>query len=582
MIVVQLAFRGWLISRAWFQGDDLIWIPRSVTSDLTLDLVMKPYAGHLMPAGLALSWVNATISPLNWALPATEILVMQALASIGCLRLLLNMFGHRWGVLPPLAGFLFSTISLSTFVWWAPAVTLLPVLITIFFGLHSHISYLRTGQIRYALATCGWTLFGLAFCEKALLALEIYGIVALCYFSAGHLVERLGQLWRRYPAGMVLYLLMPVIYLPFYLTRYINFEATQVNDRPLGHLAFNMIGKAFATGVAGGPLEWFSGNVFAGVADPSDLVILLSWLIVGSVVFVAARTRTNSKRAWFVVGSVLFTDLLLLATGRAFVSGPVIGLEFRYQIEAAAAAALSLALAYLPLNGAIETVKFTARHAFVDSRIACSVAVATYAIAATYSSVQFAAFSLEDRSPETYYKNFRTSLDEQRLPVAMVDREVASRINPAFAFPTNLYSRMFVMYSDKIRYPTVSTDQLSMVDDRGRIRPVLIDALRHQLPGPTPDCGYEIQQGGTAIPLDAPVIGGPWLLRISYLASSDSVVRVKVGDQTFDTSIRAGVHSLYINVLGSFDSVVVSGLDDGVTMCTDEVTLGNPIPFEGP
>jgi hypothetical protein len=55
-------------------------------------------------------------------------------------------------------------------------------------------------------------------------------------------------------------------------------------------------------------------------------------------------------------------------------------------------------------------------------------------------------------------------------------------------------------------------------------------------------------------------------------------VRVTAGSATRDTTVRAGVHALYLAGGPQFDSVTIGGLVDGVTLCTDDVTVGRAVP----
>jgi hypothetical protein len=80
------------------------------------------------------------------------------------------------------------------------------------------------------------------------------------------------------------------------------------------------------------------------------------------------------------------------------------------------------------------------------------------------------------------------------------------------------------------------------------------------------------------VPLDGPVAYGGWWVRIGYLSSGDSPVSVTVGDATRSTTVRAGVHALYLAGGGRFDRVIIGGLAGGVTLCTDDVTVGRPVP----
>lgn len=595
LIAAFLAFRGWLLTHAWFQYDDFLWIQDAIDTDLTPGYLMEAHVGHLMPAGFLLTWVNAQLGPLDFFYPAVELWLFQAVAAVGGYRLLRHMFGERWGIIPPLVVMLFTSITLPGGTWWAAGINQLPVIITIVYGLHSHITYLRTRRLRHAFSTLGWILFGLAFSEKALVAYEVFGLVALAYFARGHLLERFAWLWRNYRAGMIVELAPIVVYLPYYLATSINFDSTTVTEQPLGDLGFNVVAVAFASAVVGGPLQWANVNVFTALADPTDLVLLVTWVAIGAVVYAAHQSRTRSKRAWSIVGALLFTNVLLVATGRANVVGPGLGLEYRYQTEVAVAAAISLALAFLPLLGAEETVEVKRVHAFADSRTYVAAACAAVIGLSTYSAVGFMGRDLVGKSPERYYANLEKSMAAMpKGKVPLVDLGVPDRIWGPFAFPSNLFSHMFSMY-DRFAYPEITNDELYTVDSRGRIKPAVLEVWLRNEPAEDDFCPIDgtngddaspvyviADSGETVIPLDGPVVGFGWWIRIGYVSSGPSEVRVTIDGEHYDHEVKRGLHSLFVKADGNYDSIEVSGLQRGVQLCTNDVTLGTPKPFIAP
>ena len=119
-----------------------------------------------------------------------------------------------------------------------------------------------------------------------------------------------------------------------------------------------------------------------------------------------------------------------------------------------------------------------------------------------------------------------------------------------------------------------------MLDDAGRVVPALVPATRRALPGPVPSCGYAVGGDAVVVPLDGPLAYGGWWVRIGYLASGDSAVRVTTGDRSIATTVRSGVHALYLKGGGEFDSVTISGLANDVQLCTDDITAGRPEPLE--
>jgi hypothetical protein len=129
-----------------------------------------------------------------------------------------------------------------------------------------------------------------------------------------------------------------------------------------------------------------------------------------------------------------------------------------------------------------------------------------------------------------------------------------------------------------LAFTEVATDRLDIVDEHGLIGPAVVPAVRVGKDGPHGRCGWQVQGAPVTVPLDGPVAFGGWWVRIGYLSSGDSPVRVRAGSVSRDTTVRAGVHALYFEGGPQFRSVTIDGLVDGVTLCTDDVTVGRVAP----
>ena len=114
MVLAQLAFRAWVVYSSWFTGDDYMFISRMINGGTAVDRVVQPHGGHVMPAGLYLSWLSNVIGPYDYTINATMLLVMQAVANVGLVFLLVRLFGLRAGILPPLAPVSYTHLTLPT------------------------------------------------------------------------------------------------------------------------------------------------------------------------------------------------------------------------------------------------------------------------------------------------------------------------------------------------------------------------------------------------------------------------------------------------------------------------------------
>ena len=351
LVALQLGLRAWALSGSWFYFDDLAFMSRAMTQPMDAHYLFESYGGHLMPGGFALIWLLTGWAAYQWWVWAAVLLVMQAAAGLGMLRLLRSMFGDTSVVLLLLAGYLGFVFTLSAGIWFAAGINQLPLQIALVYGLHAHLQYLRTQRWQHLATAMAWTLFGLLFYEKTLLLFGVYGLVALCWFSTGNTPERLTRLWGRYRWGIVTQGVVAVAYAALYVAFGLNFSPSTAGTQPLTPVAWNLVAVAGATGAVGGPLEWRPLDV-GSFAQPSDFVQLVSWLVIGTLVLHAIRTREVSKRAWSLVAFTLLSNVILLGSARATIVGPDIALEYRYQTETAALFVLSAGLAFLPLRGA--------------------------------------------------------------------------------------------------------------------------------------------------------------------------------------------------------------------------------------
>ena len=359
LIAVWLGYRAWGLAGSWFYFDDLAFMSRAMNQPFDAGYLFESYGGHLMPGGFVAAWLLTRWAVYDWTPWVISLLLLQAVAAVGMLRLLRSLFGPRPLVLVLLAGYLAYVFTLPAGLWWAAGINQWPLQIALVFGLHSHVAYLRTSRTRHLVATLCWTVGGLLFYEKTLLLFGVYGIVALCWFTQGDTTGRLRDLWARYRPAVVAHAVVAAAYLAIYVEYGLNFSPGDSSNQPWTPIAWNLVAVALLPGLVGGPLTWQPLTV-GSFADPTQFTQLVSWLLVAAVVYYAYRTRTISRRAWAPLCFTLLANVALLASARANIVGPDIAREYRYQTESGALFVLCLGLAFLPLVGAREV---NARHA---------------------------------------------------------------------------------------------------------------------------------------------------------------------------------------------------------------------------
>lgn len=576
LIGAALVFRAWALGGSWFFFDDLAFMSAGMNDKLDWDFVSRNYAGHLMPAGWLVIKGLAAAAPYNWPVWAGLLIVMQAAASLGMLRLLRSMFGDSPAILALLAGYCFYIFTVPAGLWFAAGINQLPLQIALVFGLHAHLAYLRTHSRRSLAAAVAWSAFGLAFYEKSALLFGIYALVALCWFATGSLAERVKLLWNRYWLGIVAYGLLAVPYLVVYLKYGLNFGSQDAPGSLMSAVAYRLVGVALSTGAIGGPFEWRAISANA-LANPSDLISLCSWVAVGSLIYYAARTRTASRRAWWLIGFTSAANVYLLSTARANLVGADIGLEYRYQTEAAAVLVLSIGLALLPLRGAVEVnaMREDVPRPY-ENDLAVRVVTTLVVLACVISTIAYVHNWQDRNGTKDYYSNAKQGILASRLKrVPLVDLPVPQTMLWAFGYPENTYSHIFRNLDQHTSYPDQAVDQLYVLDRAGRPVPMTFPPRRTMIRGR--GCGYILKKyEPTTIPLDGPVIGGGWWISMAYGSPRDFDVRIRLGDSTRDMHLPAGFHTAYFRADGSYNSVVLENEPAGATACVTALVLGNP------
>jgi hypothetical protein len=575
LVVLQLAFRAWALSGSWFYFDDIAFMSRAMNQPLDASYLLESYGGHLMPGGFLVVYGLTKVAVFEWTPWAAVLLLLQALAGLGMLRLLVSLFGRRPLVLALLAGYLAYVFTLSAGIWFAAGINQLPLQVALVFGLHAHVEYLRHRRLRSLVVAVVWTVAGLVFYEKTLLLLGIYAIVGFGWFCTGDTVHRLRHLWSHYRAGVLAYGALGVGYLALYVHYGLDFSPGNANTQPWSPIAYNLVGTTMLPGLVGGPLRWQPLSVGA-FGWPTQAVVLVSWVAFVALLVHAQRSRTRSRRAWALVAFPAVCNVILLATTRANVVGPDIAREYRYQTETAALFVIAVGLAFLPLLGAPEQNELRADAVPENPRLVAAITAVVVA-AATVSSVRYVHLWQEHNPSEQYVANVRASLAKAPdPPVPLADLGIPQTLLWSYRFPENTYSHVFRDLSDKTTYPRSSLDRLFVFDDQGRLSPAGIPPTRQQLGGS--GCGFPLAGDETTVPLDGPVIGGGWWLRISYASPKAVSLHVQAGEEGHDLDLPQGLHNVFVQAAGNFSDIRFSNYPARSGLCVTALTLGLPGP----
>src|ERR1700741_1576558 len=204
LIAVQLVIRAVLAFRGYFYWDDLILVGRAGTHGLlSPSYLFDDHDGHVMTAAFLVAGAITRLAPLNWAGPATSLVVLQLLASLALLRGLHVILGWRPVLLVPLTFALFTPLGVPGFAWWAAALNSLPMLAALAWGCADAILLVRTGNQRYAVTGVLVYFGGLLFFEKAaVIPFVAFAVAALLLHVQGDRAA-LRSVWR---AGLRLWI----------------------------------------------------------------------------------------------------------------------------------------------------------------------------------------------------------------------------------------------------------------------------------------------------------------------------------------------------------------------------------------
>ena len=582
MVAAQLVFRGWALFPSWFYLDDYRLLYDARSRGLSWSYLTAPFDSQFMPVGRFLAWLVASGGPLDWTLAVSLTLVLQAVASLACLAMLCSLFGARPAVLLLLATYLTTAMTLPATMWWAASLNQLPLQAVLFGAVTLGVRYLRTVRLRWALATAAVLVIGLLCYVKTLLVVPLLVFVALAYFASGSPLRRVRHIAATYWPGAAVVVALGGAFTWFYLATVPSLF--QAAHHPVaGVLARTMIGRSLISAAWGGPWRWSTENPPVGYADPPLAAVLVAWLLLVVLVGVSTAARRRARRAWVLLALYVVALYLLVLATRAPVTGEVVGRELRYLTDGAAALVLCVGLAFLPLRGAVESSEpraFSLGAALVARAGLLPALVLAVLVSASglVSSAAYAHVWHTDNPGDDFMHRAQADL-LRAAPVDLSDGVVPDDVVISFLYPYNTTRRLTSLMGARVRFPRV-TSRLAVLAPDGSAHPALIHAFASSGPGPVPGCGWKVQDRPVAVPLTAPADGfHPWV-RVGYLASGYSPVRLRLGSTTVRTEVRRGLNQIFVRTSQVFDRVRLDGLSPGTTVCVDDVAVGDPTPAE--
>lgn len=576
LIVGQLILRAWAVFPSFFYADDYVLLADARDRGASgADYYLEDFNSNLIPGVRWLATAVEQAGTLEWTLAASLGLVLQAAASLAALAMLVNLHGRRWGIIPPLLLYLFSAVTVPSYMWWIAALCQLPLQICFFLGVLTWVGYLRTRSLLWLAACVTLVVVGLAFYTKSALIAPVLAFVAVGYFARGSLLARVRTTVAAYWPALVVFTVLLGGYTAYYRAT-VPQPFTDEEGAQMGQVLSSMLGTSLPTSLAGGPWQWWDTTPPVVLAQPPIWAISLSSIAIVGLVCYGFLRRTRTLRAWAMLAAYAVALAVLLGASRGQIYGSISGLEFRYLTDVVCAATLALGLVFMPLRGAVESSEernapLLVWRAPVWVTIAACVAVTAGGVVST---VRYVGFWHHDNASAHFVERLRA--DVGRLgPVDLVPQTLPDTVMPAYTSPMNRSPDFVALLDLPVSYPD-SSDRLGMIDDDGSVHGMMIGPGPRSAPGPAEGCGWRVAERGRTIRVEGTSgsqIAPNWM-RIAYLSSQASIAQVSFDGKTRQESVRPGLNNLYLRAEGEPGEVRIDGLEPGTILCVDAIEVG--------
>ncbi len=586
LIVVSVAWRAGLAARGWFSQDEFVLAAQALDARLDADFLLQTFNNHPAPGGLLAAWLMVRLAGFAswpWVL---MLAVGQAAVGIAVYRLLRDLLRPGWGLLVPLALFLFSPLTLEVSSLWLVGLLLLPVQLALVLAVRAQVRYLRTGRRGHLAIVALWLLFGLLFDPKALLTAPLLFLLTVFLFTDGTPWRRLVTAVRQHWPAWLLLTVLSGAYLAFYLTR----PARALDPVNSSGAAFtflgDLVGVTVVPALLGGPWRWTHVGDGPPLVDPYPVAMWLSWLVLATLVVVTVRRRRSAVWAWLLLACYLgLVTAFFAVTSLGGVLGPMVGTVPRFVADAVPVAAVCVGVALFGLRDAGEQDWYAprplpgiprGRDSIAVGRVATIAVLVAVGLGAAWSTVQFGE-NWSTKHGREYLATAQAELAAAPADTVFLDAVVPDRVVAGYLWPDNLQSHFFRPAEHRPKFVEVAELPVTF-DAEGRIRPVQIEGVKVR-PGAVPDCGHLVESGRTArIPLEAPVEEWQYVVEFGYLSSGDATATVRLGEATREITLRSGLNQLYFPLPGAGEAVEVTISTPDIALCTRSITVGRVVP----
>jgi hypothetical protein len=574
LALVALLWRAWTVSRWTWQDDDWLYLADAHSMGWW-EYLFQDYNAHLMPAQFLLTKIITLVDPLDF----TSAVVLVSLGSAGMVlawgRALAEIAGERVALLAPLSMITLTPLLLRPTMWWASALQVVPLQISMALLVLAAAQQARRPNRRTTWGLVGALILGLAFWEKALLCV-IPAVAVLLHLTPGSLRARV----RANVKPVAALAIVSVAYLGLYAALINpedsdkNMGVTMTADRSAGQVVefyLRGIGDLLSPALLGGP--WGSMPLAAdSFARPPAWVAWSSTLLVAAVVVALAQ---RSRGAWLPIA--MAASYLVLSWGLVLFSVRFDHMQMRavnderYHVDNFSVAVLAGVLLVASAGGVRARLPHKYRRPLVGFLGAC---VAVSLVVGNVLGAQ----RIGPHPGKAWVDNVTDEVRVADAPLVLVDANTPDEVLSPVFFPDYArLSRVLSPYGDQLHFGSAA-ERLRVSDPRGVLHPVDVDVQSRSKDGPDPGCGYAVGPGSTVeVPVTEPLFFWDWVIQVNTLSGDGGSLRLDVGDTSSVIPVVPGLSQQQVQVVASVEeSITLTSSEESGTTCVSEVLIGNP------
>ncbi len=577
LIGAYVAVRIALVATGGFYWDDLILIGRASTHNVFgWEYLAHNHDGHFMPGAFFLAGLATLVAPTQWW-PAAVVLVVLAVAvAVAVWRMIRILSGPpSWGSVLVLAFFLFTPMTVPSYVWWAAGLNSLPMQFAMAWLIGDAVLLCRGAvPVRVAVVRSAVVyLVALASFEKALYVLPVVFAATVLWCRFGAAVDRgsstvPGPIAAAFVGARPLWQVLAPITVGWTVV-FLSVTGGQgaAGQHSIGaalHLTWRTINNAVVPSLVGGPWTWDRWIPSPPMGFAPVWQILAGWVLLAVVVGLILVLRSG---AWPVIAAaaayVVLAQVPVMWNRSSANTALELAQTMRYLPDAALVmtAALALVLACPAAEG----------RRWAALRPAAVTGVAALLAASGWGTWNFAQSWRNNPTPD-YLHTARSALHTDPGRV-MFDQALPLEVLTPVAYPENQISHVFGRIRPRVRFGTV-TDDLKVLDQRGRLVPGGVTPARSFAAG-SGSCADPEVRSVTRVPLSGPLLDWRWTIALSYCANRDGRLSVQLaGGPPVAVQVRAGLHAVYVQTTGRGTAITLRPLTPGLAVHTGEGRVG--------